>query len=298
MNFSVFITNYKAWPVTLETVLAVLEFGGDQLSEVLIVDDCSDAPSEWSGDNRVRIHRNSNNQGYVRSVNIGVSLLKEELIVMFDCDARPLTPFAGTVQEAFTNDAKLGVLGFTQTDDSGVLRPSGEGGPSALEFVIGPAFWSRLPSKLRHFLSPPASYLCIHSCCFAFRKKAFDQINGFDESFDFLDADMDFSISLNRAGWKSAITDKVICFHPGGGSPQSTTTRALRLHRNRWQLLRKHGLVMHEAFSRIGLILRHSIELLSLYSLGVCLPSKRHNLREKIECRKQLLKTANNNYLL
>jgi GT2 family glycosyltransferase len=297
MNFSILITNYKAWPVTLETVLAVLEFGGDQLSEVLIVDDCSDAPSEWSGDNRVRIHRNSNNQGYVRSVNIGVSLLKEELIVMFDCDARPLSPFAETIQEAFTNDVQLGVLGFTQTDDSGVLRPSGEPGPSALEFVIGPAFWSRLPRPLRDFLSPPASYLCIHSCCFAFRKRAFDQIKGFDESFDFLDADMDFSISLNRAGWKSAISDKVICFHPGGGSPQSTTTRVLRLHRNRWQLLRKHGLVKHKAFAKIGLILRHSFELLSLYSIGVCQPSKRHNLREKIECRKQLLKTAKNNYL-
>ncbi len=296
MNFSVLITNYKAWPVTLETVLAVLEFGGDQLSEVLIVDDCSDAPSEWSGDNRVRIHRNSNNQGYVRSVNIGVSLLKEELIVMFDCDARPLTSFAETVHEAFTNDAQLGVLGFTQTDDSGVLRPSGESGPSALEFVIGPAFWSRLPRPLRNFLSPPASYLCIHSCCFAFRKRAFDQINGFDESFDFLDADMDFSISLNRAGWKSAISDKVICFHPGGGSPQSTTTRVLRLHRNRWQLLRKHGLVKHESLFRLMLGARHVAELAMLFLQRITLRNRSQVILSKILCRRELLSRLLRNY--
>ncbi len=296
MNFGVLITNYQAWPVTAETIKAVLEFGGDALTEVLIVDDCSDAPPTWPIDSRVKIHRNATNQGYVRSVNIGMAQIREELVVMLDCDARPLTPIAAVIAKAFSEDAKLGALGFIQTDDSKTLRPSGEPGPAAVEFVIGPAFWSRLPQRLRDFISPPASYLCLHSCCFAFRKSAFEEVNGFDESFDFLDADMDFSVCLNRAGWKTAVTPEIICFHLGGGSPQSTTTRVLRLHRNRWQLLRKHGLVRHEALSRLLLTIRHMVELTVLSLLWLTSRSKAPELVAKIQCRRELIRRVSNNY--
>jgi GT2 family glycosyltransferase len=32
----------------------------------------------------------------------------------------------------------------------------------------------------------------LHSCAIGIRRKAFDSIGGFDEDFDFLDADLDF----------------------------------------------------------------------------------------------------------
>jgi GT2 family glycosyltransferase len=292
-SVGILVTNYKAWPVTEQTVLAALQHGGEAVRRVLIVDDCSDAPDAWTCDTRVSIQRNAVNLGYVRSVNAGMAMMTEDIIVMLDCDARPLTPFVDTVLSAFAADEKLGAIAFTQTDESQQLRPACEPGPAALDFLIGPSFWHHLPKGLRDSLSPPADYLCLHSCCFAFRRLAYTQVGGFDEGFDFLDADMDFSVCLNRAGWKTTFTREVVCFHPGSGSPQSTATRVIRLHRNRLRLLRKHGLMPVMPLSRLLLVSRHLVETAVLL-LAVLL--RRPNAHDKLSCRLRLLGGVFNDY--
>lgn len=292
-SIGILVTNYKAWPVTEQTVLAALKHGGETVRRVLIVDDCSDAPNAWSGDARVSIHRNAENLGYVRSLNTGMAMMKEDIIVMLDCDARPLTPFVEIVLGAFAADEKLGAIAFTQTDQSRQLRPACEPGPAALDFIIGPALWNRFPKVLRDELSPPASYLCLHSCCFAFRREAYAQVGGFDEGFDFLDADMDFSVCLNKAGWKTSFTQEVVCFHPGSGSPQSTATRVIRLHRNRLRLLRKHGLMPVMTLSRLLLFTRHVAEAVLLF---IALLLQRPDAQDKFSCRLRLLDSVFNDY--
>lgn len=296
LSVGILVTNYKAWPVTEQTVLAALQHGGDAVCRVLIVDDCSDAPETWTGDARVSIHRNAVNLGYVRSVNAGMAMMTEDIIVMLDCDARPLTPFVEIVQAAFAADEKLGAFGFMQTDDSGLFRSSCEVCPFVMEFVIGPAFWSRLPKRFSGMLEPKSSFLCVHSCCFAIRRAAFCDVGGFDESFDFLDADVDFSISLNRKGWKTVVSSSVMCFHPGGGSPQSTTMRVIRLHRNRWKLLSKHGLVSTEPVMKVCLAIRHMVELVILALVVALRGEQSGSLKEKISCRLELLHRVWNGY--
>lgn len=292
-SVGVLVTNFKAWPATEQTVLAALQYGGEAVCRVLIVDDCSDAPEAWTGDARVSIHRNAVNLGYVRSVNVGVAKMTEDTIVILDCDARPLTPFVETVLDAFAADEKLGAIAFTQTDNTQQHRVACEPGPGALDFMIGSSFWHRLPRKLRDWLSPPADYLCLHSCCFAFRRVAYEQVGGFDEAFDFLDADMDFSMCLSRAGWKTSFTRDVLCFHPGSGSPQSTSTRVIRSHRNRLRLLRKHGLMPAMPLCRILLLARHAVEV-AILLIAVLL--RRPNAQDKLSCRLRLFGGVFNDY--
>jgi|GEM_PF-974572 len=289
MTLGALITNYHAWNLTLATLEAVLNLHPDHsdLSEIIVVDDYSDAPDLWSGDSRVRIHRNSQNLGYVRSVNVGMALMKTDIVVILDCDARPLTSFGKVTRQYFDAEVSLGGLGFTQTDESQSLRPSGEPTPTLREFIIGPAFFSRLPRALRHLLLPANRRLCIHSCCMAVRRSAFNEVGGFDEQFDFLDADMDFSWCLIERGWTTVITSKILCFHPGGGSPQKVGQRVLRHHQNRWRLLAKHGHLQWFRFAKILLLFRHFVEatILALLSLTPI----RFRFREKFRIRLILL---------
>lgn len=290
----VLVTNYQAWPTTRETVRAILSHAGHGVTRVLVVDDGSDAPAVWPEDGNVVIHRNPENLGYVASVNVGMSLMEEELVVLLDCDARPLNDFVPEVLARFNENPRLGALGFTQTDDRELLRPAGESCPSLLDFIIGPSFAHRFPFSLSARKPTGTSILCLHSCCIAIRRAAFENVSGFDESFDFLDADNDFSIRLNRSGWRTALTSEVLCFHPGSGSPQSTTTRVLRFHRNRWRLLRKHGFVRCPAVVRPFLFLRHLLEWLALMLLRLRTPSP--ELRDKASCRVTLLKSVWKDY--
>jgi N-acetylglucosaminyl-diphospho-decaprenol L-rhamnosyltransferase len=296
MTIGVLITNYKAWPTTQATLTAVINLHPDSvdLPQILVVDDASDAPTSWGGDSRVQIFHNPRNIGYVRSINVGMALMRTDLVVILDCDARPLTAFTRITRDTFTDHPDLGALGFTQTDESGALRPSGEPTPTLREFSIGPAFFSRLPAPIRRFILPPDRPSCIHSCCMAVRRAAFQDVSGFDESFDFLDGDMDFSWRLIERAWKTTLTPDIVCFHPGGGSPQSTGQRVLRHHQNRWRLLTNHGHLAYPRLTAAALAGRHTAEILTLALL--CLTPARASAFPKLKVRLQLLRRVFSRY--
>lgn len=296
MTLGVMITNFQAWNTTLATLHSVLQHAGGEVAQILVVDDASDAPDQWIGDPMVVVHRNPTNLGYVRSVNVGMSLMKTDLVVVLDCDAQPLTQFAREVRQRFSANPKLAALGFTQTDQSGDLRPSGERVPGVLDFVLGTGLFNRLPEKLREFLLPDPSKWCIHSCCMAVRSASFHTVGGFDERFDFLDADMDFSWRLLEHGLVNEITTQVLCFHPGGGSPQTIGQRVLRHHRNRWLLLRLHRGIRFPALVKGALFVRHLVECFILAFLW--LTPARKKLRNKLSTRWTLLKTVAWDYVV
>jgi hypothetical protein len=297
MTIGVFITNYKAWSVTQETVQAVIDLhpNPEEIQQILVLDDASDAPATWRGNNGlVQIHQNSQNLGYVKSVNAGMRHMQTDLVVVLDCDAKPLSAFAEIVRTSFAEQSDLGAIGFMQTDESKKLRPSGELTPTLLEFIIGPSLFYRIPERIRNLFLPVGRSMCIHSCCMAIRKKAFDNVGGFDESFDFLDGDMDFSWSLLEKSWKNSICDKILCYHPGGGSPQTTHRRVLRQHRNRWKLLYKHGGIRFPLVCKLMLGVRHLLETMMLIILYFITYQKK--IKTKLQTRVSLLKSFWRNY--
>jgi GT2 family glycosyltransferase len=296
MTSGILITNYQSWKTTLATLEAVISLcpESNDLAQIIVVDDASDAPQAWDKDHRVYIHHNAWNIGYVRSVNVGMAMMQVDIVIILDCDARPLNEFIKIIQCQFTENKKLGIMGFTQTDESQALRPAGEFTPTLLEFIIGPALSSRMPAFFRQVLLPSNRPLCVHSCCMAVRRNAYLDAGGFDENFDFLDADMDFSWSLLEQGWQTCITPEIVCFHPGGGSPQGTGLRVLRLHRNRWLLLCKHGQVRYKTAARLLLFFRHVVETAVL--AVICLARRTPRFRDKLLIRWRLLNSVMKNY--
>jgi GT2 family glycosyltransferase len=124
----------------------------------------------------------------------------------------------------------------------------------------------------------------------AVRREAVEEVGGFDEGFDFLDADTDFSMRLRQAGWQLQKSGEMVAYHEGGGSPQSTAKRVVRHHRNRWQLLRKHGKLQSPELVRTVLGLRFAVEYLLLRTFGALLFDKEATLNDKITGRRKLLK--------
>lgn len=288
----VLITNYKAWPLTEKAIRAVLQWSGNSVSKIVVVDDASDAPATFAGSDKVTIHRNSQNLGYVRSVNVGMRFFTEDIVLFLDCDAYPLMDLVPAILKRFEGEPRLGALGLFERDENGKARLAGEPEPTLMHFLLGQSLGQRCADK---GLFVGERYV-LYSCCMAVRGEAFMQIGGFDEAFDFLDGDTDFSMRLQDAGWGVKTDSSLQCFHRGSGSPQTTSRRVVRHHYNRWMLLRKHGRVQLLPLCRLVLKLRHVCEWILLQLVKFFRLKPTEEVDDKLCGRAQLIRTVANDY--
>jgi GT2 family glycosyltransferase len=291
LSVSVLITNYETWPDAARCARKVVEHSGDEVCRILVMDDASEAspPPMPEG---VEVKQHDENQGFPSTLNSGFEALEEDVIVHFDADGRPLMNFAPQVADAFSSDERLGALGFHMVDHEG--RPSGSytaaSEISALQFLVG----QRFARVLRTDASP--RLLLPNACGTAVRRRAFQEVEGFDEAYELLDVDLDFFLRLNEAGWEIEYDPEIRAYHEGGGSPQTTATRVLRHHRDRWRLLRKHEYVRHPALVKLFLMFRHLAEYALFCAVGPVMFDDSAWISDKIEGRHRLLHSVQNDY--
>jgi GT2 family glycosyltransferase len=253
------VTNYNTTALTVRCIEAIRRHHRRQPAEIIVVDDASSEELENQLPAGVTLIANETNQGYVRSVNIGVARATADLVLVLDSDAAPLDDIGTAIVDAFAAAPRLGALGFRLVDRDGNPTGATQPEPTALGLVLGQALEQRFNHRLprRH-----PDWFTIHSCAIAFRRQTFFEVGGFDDGFDFLGADTDFSMRLRRAGWELAIASHVQILHEGSGSPQTTARRVVRHHASRWRLLEKHGLVTNAFLLKSALATRHAAELL------------------------------------
>ena len=296
LSVSVLITNYETWPDARRCARSAVEHSGDALEEVLIVDDCSSSTGPDDLTAPIRVVRNEANQGYVRSVNIGFSHLDSDIVVLLDSDAEPLMDLVPGVRETFDEDPGLGALALHLVDRDGNPTGAVSPEPTVGHYVLGQKAGSWLRRVTQSDDLPGAERLCLHSCGMAVRREAFEDVGGFDEEFDFLDADTDFSMRLRQAGWRLRKSDDLMAYHEGGGSPQSTAKRVVRHHRNRWQLLQKHDRLPYPVLAKLALTVRHGLEYGVLRLAGSSLADTTKEKQDKIAGRRVLLRRVWNSY--
>ena len=78
----------------------------------MVVDDASEQNVPEHLPDKVRVIQNPKNRGYVASVNIGFSHLKDDVIILFDSDAYPLMDLTQSLADLFASNPQLGVVGF------------------------------------------------------------------------------------------------------------------------------------------------------------------------------------------
>lgn len=293
LSISALITNYNTWPLTNLCAQELEKWSQDYLTQIVIIDDASENTPPDDLPAKVNLVQNSVNKGYVASVNIGFTSIKEDIVIVLDSDAYPLMDLASPLIEKFSKNPKLGAVGFKLVDEKGKENGSFSPEPTVLGLLLG----QKLYSTYQHwFPSVKSSAICLHSCGMATRRDAFEEVGGFDEGFDFLDADVDFSTRLRLAGWEIEYDPTLVAYHQGSGSPQTTAKRVLRHHRNRWRFLKKHGCLPNPGLLKIGLATRHLIEYCTLLVGGKFILANSTQLSDKLYSRKELLKGVWNEY--
>lgn len=293
LSLSVVITNYNTTSLTVRCIEGIRKHFALPPEQVIVVDDASNDKPKGAFPVGTTLLENQTNQGYVRSVNIGVTQATGDLVLLLDSDAVPLSDVATRTIDHFSKNPGLGGLGFHLVDHAGAPTGASQSEPRAWGLAVGQALEARLG---RYLSEPTPAWFTIHSCAIAFRRTTFLEMGGFDEGFDFLDADTDFSMRLWRAGWELSIDHEARILHEGSGSPQTTARRVLRHHFNRWRLLEKHGLIGHPHLLKAVLALRHLTELMWLSGPARLRPGDPSVREDKARGRRKLLSTVWRSY--
>ena len=144
--------------------------------------------------------------GYPSTMNVGIENAKGEIVLNVDSDTYISEDWLNKVIKEF-NDSKVGVVG-------GFISRA----PTS-------SFWAKLvgyDSEYRqHQAIQKSNYMDhITTSCTAFRRKLFDDIGFFDESFR-LGSDEDLTHRAFKAGWKLVVKKNAICYHDFKGSFRS-----------------------------------------------------------------------------
>jgi len=289
MLISVIITNYKTWQLTEKAVRSIDRYdASNSIDEIVVVDDCSNEriPDYITHHPKVRLIVNAINMGYTSSVNRGMVEAKNEVCLLLDSDAS-LVEDIGSVISCFQAKEDLGILGFNLVDEQRNSTGRGDGEPNFWSIILGP----KLEGMLNRYIRiRPAQKLTLYSCAIGIRKSMFIALNGFDEKFDFIDGDSDFSMRVNKTGkWKIETDDRVSIFHIGAGSPQSTSKRVIRFYKNRIKLLKKHNLFPAEYLLKSLVFLRMGIEWILISTIGR-LTYSNITVKDKLHSRSEILK--------
>jgi GT2 family glycosyltransferase len=288
----VLVLNYNTWDLALRTLDAAIRLDGANVAEYVLFDDGSTEPPPSTIDGRIRLIRGGSNRGFGSALPVAFAAMYSQIVVLFDSDAYPLTPFAAKVRERFERDSRLGQLGFRAQNENGAQTESCFNEPTQWSLILGQALHAKLSRKT---LQPDK--LCVITGCMATRAAAYTEVGGFDPEFQFLDVDVDYSMRLRRIGWKVAIDPAISVFHLGGGTRQLMRQRVLHFYKSRWRLLRKHALLPAPRLARAIILARLMCEKAILRSFGRLLFPNTSVREDKLLGRNELLRYCRANFI-
>lgn len=285
LSIAVLTTNHNTWNLVARCADDCYRQDNGHFESLTVYDDCSTAPNTATFSSNTRIIMGCPNLGLTRSVNRAVRLLSEDILVLFDSDAYPTTAFCDEVRSMFTAEGCLGLIAFHTVGKDGQRTESFSSEPNVWSLLLG----QHLYARFEWLFADRTGRLSVFTCAMAFRRQAFDELGGFDEEFDWLDLDHDFSMRMNRSRWTVKTAENARMFHEGGGTSQSTRKRVLRFYKTRWYLLNKFGRVPFKRVVKWLILTRLGIEFIVLGMVELMIRSQRLSISDKRKGRGDLL---------
>lgn len=283
---SVVIPVYNGWDLLKRNIDSLLQFEGENILEIIVVDDCSPKSNPYHfNESMVSIIKNNRNLGYTGTVNNGLKKAKGEVILLLDSDACLCSPIIRHLNRLYHTDETIGCIGFAARGENG----NATGSYHYLSTVFGYIIGQVLDFKLNKLVSNKSDYLLPLSCCVSFRKKCLEELNYFDEeTFPVLEADTDLGIRIHQSSWKLLYEKEVVVIHEGGNSYKVDSKRVRMFHQAKWKLFRKHKMIKNASLVRLLLSNRIKMEIVVLYLLKAL--KGKDQVTEKLHGRKLLLK--------
>ncbi len=243
---SVVVVNHDAGEV-LTTFLESLraEHGKEvELREVVVVDNASTDGSSDGVDTGpgvhppVRVLRTGSNLGYGAGANRGVATTGADLVLVSNPDVAVHGGALAALAAAMAGDPTMAIAGPCILAPDGTRYPSARRFPSMMvaagHTVLGlVAPGNRFTRRYRMDdldLTTSVAVDWVSGACFMARRRAFDELGGFDESYFMYLEEVDLCWRAHRAGWTVAYVPTAVVTHLQGRSTARRPYRMLLAH--------------------------------------------------------------------
>jgi GT2 family glycosyltransferase len=180
---------------------------------VIVVDNGSDPPAAVVDDPRVTLLRNDDNKGVAGGRNQGVLAGSAPFVLLLDSDARLHPDGLAALLAPLEADDVIGLSAPTYT---GQTPEASAGRAPTLTRKAGRVL--NLVQDYRPTPHPPGEPWWdvdfAIGACQLFRRAAYDEVGGIDESYFYGPEDVDFCVRLGERGWRVVQLAAAVCDHP------------------------------------------------------------------------------------
>ncbi len=249
---SAVIVNWNGGRDLLHCIESLLAQGWPEL-EVIVVDNAStDGSADRAAEKfpQVSIVRHSRNLGYAKGANAGVARSSGEFVLLLNPDVRLRQGALRKLADFASSRPEAGVVGPK------ILNPDGSLQYSCRRFPNLPAAFLRhtpleafLPRHryLRHYLMLDFDHDSVREvdwvsgACMFLRRRALEEVGGFDEKFFLYCEDMDLCLRMRGAGWRVFYFPHAEAVHATGSSSwRRPFASVFHAHRSMWLFYRKY----------------------------------------------------------
>ena len=207
--------------------------------EVVVVDNAStDASVEIARGYGAKVLENHANLGLSRAINSGVEITGAPWLLIVNPDTWLSPGSLRRLLATATSDPQIGCVGPHLANPDGSDYPTGRRFPSllmgAVHAVLAPV-WPDNPATRRYHMagvdrSRPLDVDWVSGACMLVRRRAFEEIGGFDPGYFMYFEEMDACLRLHRAGWRVVFDPVAEVKHVVGGSTRSAPYRKVVHH--------------------------------------------------------------------
>jgi GT2 family glycosyltransferase len=294
---SIVIVAWNAKGYVLECLESLQEHCANSYSEVIVVDNAStDGTAELVAQRfpEFKLVRNSENLGFAKANNIGMSQASGDYVCFVNSDVK------------FTSDCIAPMLEYLKTHpEVGLLGPKMMGGDGKTAFrstLRFPTVWNMfcralgldiafkgssffgglLMTDFDHETTKPVEVLV--GWFWLARRESIQRIGMLDPQFFMYGEDIDWCYRFRQAGEEVVFFAEADAFHYGGASSSAAPARFyLEQTRANWRYFRKHHSLLPQAGYLTMVALYHSLRLVGSACVYLFSPSQRSNTREKLK---------------
>jgi GT2 family glycosyltransferase len=219
--------------------------------EVVVVDNAStDGSAQMVRDEfpKVSLLANEQNTGYGAAANQGFAACASDYVLLLNSDTRLQPGALLPLTEYLDRHPRAAVVGPRLVEPDGTLQPSAYSFPTPFNLFLEESGLFRVGRLIprvrnRYLRTWPHDYArevpWVLGGVMAIRRRAFDQVGGFDETIFMYQEDIDLCYRLHQAGWQVHFAPVATVVHVGGASSKQE-----------WAQMRTHWLESTRYFYR------------------------------------------------
>ncbi|BCW98670.1 MAG: glycosyl transferase [Armatimonadota bacterium] len=247
---SAIVVSYNTRDMTLECLRALKADLAGMPSETWVVDNASSDGSAEAVEKHfpeVHVLQSGRNAGFGAANNMAMERARGDLFLLVNSDAFLRPGCARGLADCLERHPDAAVAGPRIVRPDGSLQIScfrfPSPGRSVLENLFVASLFPNHPAlgdyrRWAHDIEREVDWVI--GACMLVRRKAYEQVGGFDERFFMYAEETDWQKRMRAAGWKVWFTPAGETVHVGGGSGQKSKTAITAFHRSKEDFFFKH----------------------------------------------------------